>query len=704
MRTTRPPEFGIRPRTPGSDINKWFAILILLQLLAGSFALAGPDPEKGSIGIRLHAPRSKTERVASFGMGAAIKIRANSVYFVRLDDSLSSYTIEDRIWPYYSWKETEDLLRNATGEFSSFRYNKGNTYLIDVEPGRYVAVGAKMHDNAGTMSGRMRQPYLVAFSDQLTAQTEVILQPGEIVFLGDFTAILGGAIAGSQQEFFNRNPVQGYKKAVAELHTVERDDGSQNKFWGYADKVFENEPHRLSLERRVAAAPSIESGASLLTQDALELFLKEKHKEALGSAKNAVRVAESDFGPENPRVAAFLSNLAQLHSFKNSHDLAKPLYEKALEIREKSLGPDHPAVAFSLLELANSYLAIGGFPAMESGKINPEAEQAAGLARRAVEIREKALGPEHPDVGFALDHLAICYLEAGVPDRAVPLLERAQTILVQKFGEHGRGPALIANNLKSAKQMQGASNAVEGTGEGAVVEPSARASLGTTISSPLAAVRDCDREGCHQVHVTHKVLNAFNEAFLENDADSLSALMAEGVSPGLESLQTDQPPEVISPAIPATQLNHLEVMEAFLKHGGNPDTRYSDGSTLLILSSYGGHTDLARLLLEHNADVNAVDNPGASPLFYAAQEERTDIVKLLLESGADVNTKCYRGQTALIIAARNRQAFSVTALLAHPEINVNLQDDKGKTALDVAKGSRVKKLLKEAGAKKGVEL
>jgi tetratricopeptide (TPR) repeat protein len=63
---------------------------------------------------------------------------------------------------------------------------------------------------------------------------------------------------------------------------------------------------------------------------------------------------------------------------------AEPLYQRALHIREQSLGPEHPDVAYPLNGLAILY--------QEQGK-SAEAEP---LYQRALRIWEQSLGPEHP--------------------------------------------------------------------------------------------------------------------------------------------------------------------------------------------------------------------------------------------------------------------------------------------------------------------
>jgi tetratricopeptide (TPR) repeat protein len=69
---------------------------------------------------------------------------------------------------------------------------------------------------------------------------------------------------------------------------------------------------------------------------------------------------------------------------------AEPLYQRSLAIREKAFGPDHPDVATSLNNLALLYRAEGAYPKAEP------------LYQRSLAIREKALGLDHPDVAKSL--------------------------------------------------------------------------------------------------------------------------------------------------------------------------------------------------------------------------------------------------------------------------------------------------------------
>ena len=77
---------------------------------------------------------------------------------------------------------------------------------------------------------------------------------------------------------------------------------------------------------------------------------------------------------------------------------AIPLAQRSLAIREKALGPDHPDVATALNSLAALYSNQG------------RTADAEPLYKRSLAISEKALGPDHPDVATTLNNLAGLYL------------------------------------------------------------------------------------------------------------------------------------------------------------------------------------------------------------------------------------------------------------------------------------------------------
>ncbi|WP_141508825.1 tetratricopeptide repeat protein, partial [Candidatus Chloroploca asiatica] len=116
---------------------------------------------------------------------------------------------------------------------------------------------------------------------------------------------------------------------------------------------------------------------------------------------------------------------------------------RALDIRERVLGPEHPATATSLNNLAELYRAQGQYAA------------ARPLYERALDIRERVLGPEHPDTATSLNNLAELYRAQGQYAAARPLYERALDIRERVFGPEHPATAQSLNNLAGLHYAQG---------------------------------------------------------------------------------------------------------------------------------------------------------------------------------------------------------------------------------------------------------
>ena len=98
------------------------------------------------------------------------------------------------------------------------------------------------------------------------------------------------------------------------------------------------------------------------------------------------------------------------------YDRAVVVAKKALEVAEKNVGPNHPDVAMSLNNLASLYHAQGQYA------------QAEPLYKRALAILEKALGPDHPNVAKFLSDLAALYRVTKRDEEAEILEQRAARI------------------------------------------------------------------------------------------------------------------------------------------------------------------------------------------------------------------------------------------------------------------------------------
>ena len=145
--------------------------------------------------------------------------------------------------------------------------------------------------------------------------------------------------------------------------------------------------------------------------------------------------SERLFGPDHPKVAIRLNNLAQLLKATNRHAEAEPLYKRALAIDEQSFGPDHPNVARGLNNLALLLQAT-----------NRHAE-AEPLYKRALAIDEQSFGPDHPKVAIRLNNLAQLLKATNRHAEAEPLYKRALKIMERSFGSDHPSTKGVAKNL-----------------------------------------------------------------------------------------------------------------------------------------------------------------------------------------------------------------------------------------------------------------
>ena len=115
---------------------------------------------------------------------------------------------------------------------------------------------------------------------------------------------------------------------------------------------------------------------------------------------------------------------------------ARDVLKRSLEIREKALGPDHPDVAWSL-----NYIG-------EVLNAQADLEGAMKYHKGALKIREKALGPDHPDVAWSLNNIGVVLRKQGDPKGAREYHEKALKIWEKANGgpEH-RHVAWAINNI-----------------------------------------------------------------------------------------------------------------------------------------------------------------------------------------------------------------------------------------------------------------
>lgn len=140
-----------------------------------------------------------------------------------------------------------------------------------------------------------------------------------------------------------------------------------------------------------------------------------EHKRALNCANEALSLARSA-GDKAVEVVA-LSHIAADYARQGQTDKALDFYKHMLELLPSVDASKLVYYRFNPSESINDIAA-----ALKQAK---QYAPAAATFKALIEIREKALGTDHPDVASLLKGLADVYLAQGDITQAVPLVERA---------------------------------------------------------------------------------------------------------------------------------------------------------------------------------------------------------------------------------------------------------------------------------------
>lgn len=137
--------------------------------------------------------------------------------------------------------------------------------------------------------------------------------------------------------------------------------------------------------------------------------------------------------------------------------------------------------------------------------------------------------------------------------------------------------------------------------------------------------------------------------------------------------------------------NATEVLK-LLENGANTNFQNEDGNTVLHVAVALGHVPIVKILLDKGADPTIQCNYGSTPIHHATSLYATgandtplvEFIKTLLEKGANINTQDNYGNTALHNALDGAHYPFIKALLKIDNINLNLKNKNGYTALHLA--------------------
>jgi len=167
--------------------------------------------------------------------------------------------------------------------------------------------------------------------------------------------------------------------------------------------------------------------------------------EAARLYRGALRLVErsSRGADRDAALATLFHNLGGLELARGRARRAEPFARRAVTLRERAMGARHPATALDVAALAAVVDAAGR---------HAEAER---LYRRAIAVFEATFGKAHVEVAFNLAQLAVLYQTTGRLREAERLYRRALPRLERALGKRHPTVALTLANLAALRRSQG---------------------------------------------------------------------------------------------------------------------------------------------------------------------------------------------------------------------------------------------------------
>ncbi|XP_063924177.1 uncharacterized protein LOC135138192 isoform X2 [Zophobas morio] len=129
------------------------------------------------------------------------------------------------------------------------------------------------------------------------------------------------------------------------------------------------------------------------------------------------------------------------------------------------------------------------------------------------------------------------------------------------------------------------------------------------------------------------------------------------------------------------QTNCEEIIILLLKCGIGIDSRANMGTTPLQLACKHGNYKATNSLLKHGANVNCIDHIGENALHHSLDlNDNMEVINLLLSNGIDINAQNERGTTVLQLACQYNNFESAKTFLDNGS-DINMTDNDKNTAL-----------------------
>ena len=171
---------------------------------------------------------------------------------------------------------------------------------------------------------------------------------------------------------------------------------------------------------------------------------------------------------------------------------------------------------------------------------------------------------------------------------------------------------------------------------------------------------------------------AFGAALERRDVAGAIALLDKGADPNTR-LRYGK-----TVLMAAAKAGAFDLASRLIERGADVNARNDNGGTALMYAAIPGHVETIALLIDHGADINALGHFNWTALMVAASKGHGEGVRLLLERGADPDVQDTYGWTPLMRAVYGNKQAAVAAFLAHAQVDLEMRDERGATALHVA--------------------
>lgn len=158
------------------------------------------------------------------------------------------------------------------------------------------------------------------------------------------------------------------------------------------------------------------------------LALVQREQGRYAEAEESIRAALTCIGntqldpDQNYDASTYLSTLASILDEQTRSAEAIPLYRRALDIRARIGGPNHPSVGNTLDNLANAYVRSG------------QMDEAVKTRRQCVEVLRKAYPGDHFSLASALLNLGFDLCQIDKVDEGLPLVEQGFAMSQRSLG------------------------------------------------------------------------------------------------------------------------------------------------------------------------------------------------------------------------------------------------------------------------------